>query len=153
MFILNVFTRMRKNITWKVSHHASGLYVSIIFPIAVAFLITFIGARIISLFAPWFYIPWSEEIRIHHYTYGFYVLAVSGYLALVFSGPRAKYLISLLHGFGLGMAFDEYGIWLRLTADDPARWSYDGFIIITGVIFLIVSARPGLRMLRNLWPF
>lgn len=153
MFILNVFGRMKRNISWKVSHHASGLYLSIIFPIAIAFLITFMGARVLSYFAPEIYIPWSREIRIHHYAYGFFILAASGYLALVFSGPRAKYLISLLHGFGLGLAFDEYGIWLRLSDADPARWSYDGFTIIAGVIFLIISAKPGLRMVKGLWPF
>lgn len=138
---------------WKVSHHASGLYVSVLFPIAIAFLLTFIGARIISHIAPELYIPWSREIRIHHYAYGFFILAASGYLALIFSGSRAKYLISLLHGLGLGLAFDEYGIWLRLSDEDPARWSYDGFLIIAGLIAIIVSAKPGIRMLKNLWPF
>lgn len=144
---------MRSNIMWKVSHHASGLYVSVLFPIAIAFLLTFIGARIISHIAPELYIPWSREIRIHHYAYGFFILAASGYLALIFSGSRAKYLISLLHGLGLGLAFDEYGIWLRLSDEDPARWSYDGFLIIAGLIAIIVSAKPGIRMLKNLWPF
>jgi len=74
-------------------------------------------------------------------------------LALIFNGPRAKYLISLLHGFGLGLAFDEFGMWLRLRNDDPTRWSYDGFIVIIGIFLLIVSAKPGVKMLKKLWPF
>lgn len=144
---------MYRSVRHKVINHEPGLYVSLIFPIAVSFLLTFTGARVVSQFAPDFYIPWSKEIRIHHYAYGFFVLAGSGYLALVFSGPRAKYLISLLHGFGLGLAFDEYGIWLRLNDGDLARWSYDGFVIITGLIFLIISAREGIKLLQILWPF
>jgi hypothetical protein len=153
MFLLEIFSKMKMSIRRKVLRHEHGLYLYLVFPIAVAFLLTFIGARIISNIAPELYIPWSPNIRVHHYAYGFFVLAASGYLALVFSGPRAKYLISLLHGFGLGLSFDEFGIWLRLNDDDPARWSYDGFLIITGVILLIVSARPGVKMLKALWPF
>ncbi|MBU1148473.1 hypothetical protein KKI23_00100, partial [Patescibacteria group bacterium] len=64
--------------------------------------------------------------HVHHFAYGIFVLAISGYLALIFDGPRAKYLISLLHGFALGLTFDEYWFWIRLSDDDPARWSYDG---------------------------
>ena len=84
---------------------------------------------------------------------GFFVLAASGYFALIFSGPKAKYLISLLHGFGLGLAFDEFGIWLKLSDSDPARWSYDGFLIMVGLFLFVISVKPGLKMLKILWPF
>ena len=153
MFILEIFSKMKKSIRQKVIHHEHGLYLYLIFPIAVVFLLTFVGARIISNIAPDLYIPWSSNIRVHHFAYGFFILAASGYLALVFSGPRAKYLISLFHGFGLGLSFDEFGIWLRLSDTDPARWSYDGFLIIVGVILLIISAKPGVKVLKALWPF
>ena len=143
---------MKNSIRWRVIHREHGLYLYIVFPIAVAFLITFTGSRIISHLWPDFYIPWSN-VRIHHYAYGFFVLAMAGYLALVFSGPRAKYFISLLHGFGLGLAFDEFGIWLNLNDGDPARWSYDGFIIIVGLIFVIITANPGIKFVKNHLPF
>ena len=139
---------MKSSIRWRVIHHGHGLYLYIIFPIAAAFLLTFVGARIISHLWPDIYLPWSG-VHVHHYAYGFFILAVAGYLALVHSGPRAKYLIALLHGFGLGLAFDEFGIWLHLNDDDPARWSYDGFIIIIGVIFLIITANSGLKFVKN----
>lgn len=144
---------MRRAITQKVQNKEPGLYVSLVFPISVAFLMTFIGARIFSNLYPDFYIPWSKTIRVHHYAYGFFVLAASGYLALIFSGAKAKYLISLFHGFGLGLAFDKFGIWLKLSDSDPARWSYDGFLIMAGLFLFIISAKPGLKMLKILWPF
>lgn len=144
---------MRRAITQKVQNKEPGLYVSLVFPISVAFLMTFIGARIFSNLYPDFYIPWSKTIRVHHYAYGFFVLAASGYLALIFSGAKAKYLISLFHGFGLGLAFDEFGIWLKLSDSDPARWSYDGLLIMAGLFLFIISAKPGLKMLKILWPF
>ena len=153
MFIFDIFSKMGASIRYKVVHKEPGLYVSIIFPIATVFLLTFIGARIISYFLPELYIPWSPNIRVHHYAYGFFILAASGYLALIFNGHRAKYFISLFYGLGLGLAFDEYGIWLRLNDGEPARWSYDGFLIIAGLIFLIVSAKPGVKMLKRLWIF
>lgn len=149
MLLFSVFSRMKGSIKWHVQHHASGLYLYIVFPIAVSFLLTFIGARTFNHFWPNLYIPWPVNEHIHHYAYGFFILAASGYLALVFSGPRAKYYISLLHGFGLGLAFDEYGFWLKLTEDSIARWEYDGFIIIIGLILLIISAKPGWHFIKH----
>ena len=145
----------RKNIIYrKIEHSETGLYFYLIFPIAFAFLLTFTGARILNTLYPDLYIPFgSSGFRVHHFAYGFFVLAISGYLALIHEGPRAKFLISLLHGFGLGLAFDEFGIWLNLKADDPTRWSYDGFLIIMGLFFFIISAKRGVKMLKILWPF
>jgi hypothetical protein len=144
---------MKESIREKVVHHEPGLYVAIIFPIAVSFIITFTGARILSNLVPQFYLEWSPGLRVHHFAYGFFILAAAGYLALIFNGPRAKYFIAHLFGIGLGLAFDEFGMWLRLRDDDPVRWSYDGFNVVIGVLFLIISARSGVRFLRYLWPF
>jgi len=144
----------RKNIIRdKIKNSEAGLYFYLVFPIAFAFLLTFAGARIFSLLAPNFFLVSLAVGHVHHYVYGFFVLAVSGYLALIFNGPRAKYLISLLHGFGLGLAFDEFAFWLKLTDTDPARWSYDGFLIIMGLFFFVISAKKGFKMLKVLWPF
>src|SRR5437667_134376 len=122
MFILDIFSRMNRSIRVKVLTQEPGLYVALTFPIAATFLLTFIGARIISHLDPDLYISWSG-LHVHHYAYGVFILAVSGYLALVFSSPRAKFTIALIHGLGLGLAFDEYGLWLKLQDNDPARFS------------------------------
>ena len=152
MFLFTLFSKMKNSIRWRVIHHQSGLYLYILFPMTVIFLITFIAARIISNIWPELYIPWSG-IHVHHYAYGFFVLAISGYLALVFSGPRAKYWISMLHGIGLGLSFDEFGIWLHLRDNDPVRWSYDGFLIILGIVILIISAKPGIEFIKKHFSF
>lgn len=151
--LLNLFAKMQESIKRKIEYHAHGLYISIAFPIAVAFLFTFIGSRLFSVFWPQFYVQWGPGLRVHHYAYGFFVLAAAGYLGLVFTSPRARYLLALLLGFGLGLAFDEFGMWLRLRDDDPARWSYDGFNLVIGTLVLIFSVRGGLRLLSKLWPF
>ena len=72
---------------------------------------------------------------------------------MVFSGPRAKFLIALLHGFGLGLAFDEFGMWINLDDGDLARFSYDGFIIIIGFILTLISVKKGARILLDHLPF
>lgn len=153
MFI--IFRKMREGIRAKTGNgRPYELSVALIFPIAFSFLLTFIGSRFFSRFAPGFYLLEIEPgLRVHHYTYGFFVLATAAYLALIHTGPKAKYLISLLMGFGLGLAFDEFGMWLRLRNDDMARWNYDGFNIIIGFFFLVLFARPGIRLLKRLWPF
>lgn len=148
-----IFKKMREKIHQKVLNQEPGLYLALIFPVAVTFSLTFAGSRFLSHFVPQFYLEWSPGLRVHHFTYGFFVLAAAGYLALIFNGPRAKYLIALLFGFGLGMAFDEFGMWLRLRDDDPVRWSFDGFNIIASSLFVIFSAQPGVKLLKKLWPF
>jgi hypothetical protein len=144
----------RKNIIReKIERSEAGLYFYLVFPIAFAFLVTFMLSRIFNIISPDFYLVGLAVGHVHHFAYGFFILAISGYLALIFDGPRAKYLISLLHGFGLGLAFDEFGLWINLRDDDLTRWNYDGFLIIIGFFFLILSAQKGTKMLRFLWPF
>lgn len=152
MLLFSIFSKMKSAIRERVIYHESGLYLYIVFPIAVIFLITFITARVVSNLWPDIYIPWAG-VHVHHFAYGFFILAIAGYLALVFSGPRAKYWISMLHGIGLGLAFDEFGIWLHLRDDDPARWSYDGFLIVVGSALVLISAKPGIGFVKHHLPF
>ena len=153
--MLSIFSKItRKNvIVQKVRNSEAGLYFYLIFPMAFAFVLTFSVSRILNRLAPDFYLIGLSIGHVHHFAYGIFILAASGYLALIFGGPRAKYLISLLHGFGLGLAFDEYGLWLNLRDDDLTRLSYDGFLMVMGLFFLIISAKRGVKMLRVLWPF
>lgn len=153
MALFGIFTKMRNNIKERVVNHKPGLYLYLVFPIAFTFLTTFIIVRLIGYYYPSWTIPWSNDFRVHHFVYGIFVLATSGYLALVFDGPRAKYLISLLHGFALGLTFDEFWFWLKLSDDDISRWSYDGLLVFVGAVFLIISAPHGVKALRLLWPF
>ena len=155
--MISIFKKMRQSIEERVAMQntkKSGLYVAILFPITFSFLLTFGVARAISHFFPQFYIEWSPGLHVHHYTYGFFILAVAGYLARVHHGPRANYWISWLFGMGLGLAMDELGMWLRLQDDDITRWSYDGLTFGILTIVLIIVTKPGIRFFKNhLWPF
>ncbi len=150
--LLGFFSKMKKTIYRKVSRKEAGLYSSVLFPIMFAFILTFVGSRIVSIVDPSFHLfDMDNGVRVHHYTYGIFILAVSGYLALTLNGPKATFLIALLHGFGLGLAFDELGMWLKLRDDDIARWSYDGFNIIIGLSLLILTFKPGIKRLKHVF--
>lgn len=140
---------MSSAINRRVQNGEPGLYIYLAFPILVSFLITFASSRVISYVIPQIYLEPSSGLHIHHFTYGFFVLAAAGYLALVFSGPRAKFYIASLFGIGLGLAFDEFAMWLKLSDEDPARWSYDGFTIVILVFLTIIFIKPGIRAMKK----
>lgn len=148
-----IFDKMSSLIQERVEDQKPGLYLALMLPIAFAFTITFAISRMISLYAPWLYLQWTPHLHVHHFTYGFFILAIAGFLALIFSGPRATFRIALLYGVGLALAMDEFGMWLRLSDDDVARSSYDGLNIVIGLIFFIIALPPGIRLLQSLWPF
>lgn len=148
-----IFRKMRESVYRKVETGDPSLYISMAFPILFAFVLTFVGARIFSHFWPQTYVEWLPGLRVHHFAYGFFVLAASGYLALVVKSARPRFWIAMLHGFGLGLAMDEFGMWLRLRDDDIARWSYDGLNVAVALFLLIFTLKPGIKMLKWAWPW
>ena len=155
--MINVLLKIRNGIRYRVDNSRPGLYLYILFPIALSFLATFTLVRVFNYLLPNLYIPWSSgftnNLHIHHFAYGIFILAASGYLALVHDTPRAKYLICWLYGLGLGLALDELGIWLKFADSDAARWNYDGLTIFSAFIVMILSAKPGVKLIKNIWPF
>jgi len=148
---------MRESIHRKIEKGEPNLYVSLAFPILFAFLVAFIGSRIVYYLItdniiPEIYWQPSPGLHIHHFTYGVFILFVAGYLALAVRNPRTKFWIAMLLGLGLGLAMDEFGMWLRLSDQDIVRRSYDGLTIIIGLFLVILTAKPGLALLKRLWP-
>jgi len=153
-----IFKKMKEGIHRKVETGDPGLYISMAFPILFAFVLTFIGSRLIGYLITYGHIPAlylepSPGLHVHHFIYGIFILFAAGYLALVVKQARAKFWVALLLGFGMGLAMDEFGMWLRLRDDNIVRWSYDGFNITIGVFLFILTFRPGIKMLKRLWPF
>lgn len=162
MFLFTIFGKMRRGIEAKVAQKEPGLYVVVLFPIVVSFLLTFAANRLIGYLITYgyirnYYLEPSPGLHVHHFTYGFFILAIAGYLALIYNGPRAKYLIALLLGLGLGLAMDEFGMWLKLRDDEIARWNYDGFTLVIGLFVFLFTIkgmlRGGVKIARFLWPF
>ena len=104
--------------------------------IAVAFILTAAGARLFSLVLPWVHWEPIPGMHIHHYVYGIFILTIAGYLALVFKGGRATLWIALLYGLGVGLTFDEFGMWLNPPFQRGVRWSTNGLAIVIVALVL-----------------
>lgn len=96
------------------------------------FISTVISARLMSHYNPSAHVELGT-VHLHHFTFGIFALAIAGYGALVFTGPRAPFFIALLYGFGIGLTFDEFDMWLNLSDSLDFRWSDHGILIVAAV--------------------
>ena len=123
--------------------------------IAVAFILTAVGARLFSLALPQVHWEPVPGMHIHHYVYGIFILAIAGYLAMIFKGDRATSWIALLYGFGIGLTFDEFGMWFNPPFQRGTRWNTSGlgFVIIAlalvGLIPLIFRRQRQIPLEEN----
>ncbi|PYR66340.1 MAG: hypothetical protein DMG20_13130 [Acidobacteria bacterium] len=106
--------------------------------VAAAFILTAAGARLFSLVLPWVHWEPITGLHIHHYVYGIFILTAAGYLALVFKSHRATLWIALLYGLGVGLTFDEFGMWLNPPFQRGVRWSTNGLTIV--IVALVMAA-------------
>ena len=112
------------------------------FVVLASFLSTFIFVRIYVILGtfgiiddPYLYI---KGYHIHHLNYGIVTMAIAGFLALVYQNTKNRLKIGVLYGIGLGLTFDEIGMWFKLENDYWTRMSYDAVIIIALIIASIV---------------
>lgn len=108
------------------------------FLILITFLATFIASRLWTATFPNLQIN-VRGVHVHHFAYGFILLALIGFLAI--SGPRTertRLKLALLYGFALGIAFDEFAMWIQLEDVYKDRSSYDAIILITLTLFNII---------------
>lgn len=113
-----------------------------------SFLITFIVSRltvylVLDRLVPDFFLT-IKNVHIHHFIYGVVILVfVNLYMILVRPEPESKKYtwISLAYGIGLGLTFDEFGMWVRLEDNYWIRQSYDAIIIITLLLLNIIYWR------------
>ena len=80
--------------------------------------------------------------HVHHLNYGIFLMAaVCGYS--VFRRPigHAAEITALLYGVGMGLTFDEFGMWLHLGGSYWQRASVDAVIVVTALFGLISFAR------------
>jgi hypothetical protein len=125
----------------------------------VGFIVTFVLARafvflIMAKEIPNFYF-FLQGTHVHHLNYGIFLLAAAGGYA-VFRHPTggAAELNALAYGVGMGLTFDEFGMWLHLGGSYWQRTSIDGVIIIAALFAFISYARSIRRFeSRHFWEF
>ncbi|HEY0008153.1 MAG TPA: hypothetical protein VGB55_05485 [Tepidisphaeraceae bacterium] len=118
-----------------------------------AFVITFFAARVMVLLimtrrVPDFYF-YAGETHVHHLNYGIFLLViVAGWAIFASASQRHVKLLAVLYGVGLGLTFDEFGMWLNLDEVYWQRASYDGVLSIAALLGLIAYA-PAVRQFRS----
>ena len=114
--------------------------------IAAAFALTVVSARIFSFVLPRVHWEPVPGMHIHHYVYGIFILAIAGYLALIFRSDGATPWIALLYGFGIGFTFDEFGMWLN-PPFHGGRWNTSGITIVIVALLIVGLFIP--RLLKK----
>lgn len=118
------------------------------FWVLVGFLPTFISARVIVNTFPDMFLH-VRGTHIHHFAYGIVVLAVVGFISLVWRRPSRSWL-AVFYGIGLALSFDEVGMWLKLTDDYNLEQSED---VMVAILVFLVFLTYGIGILRRAWPY
>src|SRR5476651_754678 len=123
------------------------------FWILVGFLPTYLLARFFVAEFPYLFLH-VRGTHVHHFTYGFFVLAIVGFLSIM--TDRARRVMAFFYGIGLALAFDEFGMWIKLTdhynidaSEDAMAWIFAILIFLVYGIGIIRRAIPQLIRLRK----
>jgi hypothetical protein len=111
--------------------------------VLLAFVFTFITARVLVIFIMAGKLPPQlffhvKGTHVHHLNYGIFLLSFTG-AVLLFQRPTGGWLTltALIYGVGLGLTFDEFGMWLHLGGLYWQRASYDAIVVIAALLALI----------------
>jgi len=76
--------------------------------------------------------------HVHHLNYGIFLLCLSGGYG-IFRRPTglAAEITAFIYGIGLGLTFDEFGMWLHLGGSYWQRVSIDAVVIVGCSIALV----------------
>tara|TARA_Y100000310_G_scaffold286452_1_gene310610 strand:+ start:1220 stop:1678 length:459 start_codon:yes stop_codon:yes gene_type:complete len=123
------------------------------FLVFISFLITFLVARLFANYFATLSLIVSKY-HIHHFYYGFALLFISSWIAIITNRPNMYKLSALLLGIGSGLIVDEIGLLLTCTTDGricdyATRISFDIFILILGVLFLVLYSGPFFRFFKR----
>ena len=118
--------------------------------VLLSFMLTFITARVVSILMLLPQVPdiylYVHDIHIHHLNYGIFLLAGVG-AYLLFSSQPATPPAAVIYGIGLGLTFDEFGMWLHLNGDYWQRASFDAIVVLAAALGLAGFA-PQMRPWR-----
>ena len=116
------------------------------------FILTFVSARILvflimSRTVPDLYVH-VKGTHVHHLNYGIFLLsAVCGYLLFRRPAGRSLEAAAILYGIGMGLTFDEFGMWIHLGGSYWQRASWDAVTVVAS-LFALIAFAPSWRKLR-----
>jgi hypothetical protein len=120
--------------------------------VLLSLLLTFVAARIVSVLIMLHRMPdiylHVRDTHVHHLNYGIFLLVGVGAYLLFSTGPAAP-AAAVAYGIGLGLTFDEFGMWLHLNGDYWQRASFDAVIVLAAALGLAGFATPPTRWRRR----
>lgn len=122
-----------------------------------AFVLTFVLSRVVVLLImtrrmPDFFL-FVGQTHVHHLNYGIFLLVAVGAWTL-FAPPTllpARKRAARLYGVGLGLTFDEFGMWLHLGGGYWQRASYDAVVVIAAMLALLAVVPSVKRWNKRHW--
>src|SRR5712691_5272746 len=119
--------------------------------VLLSLMLTFVTARLVSILIMLHRMPniylHVRDTHVHHLNYGIFLLAGVGAYLLFSPGPAAP-AAAVVYGIGLGLTFDEFGMWLHLNGDYWQRASFDAVIVLAAGLGLAGFAPPIARWRR-----
>jgi hypothetical protein len=117
-----------------------------------SFVLTFIVSRVVVFLIMSGRIPdlflHVGGTHVHHLNFGIFLLAGNGaYLLLWRPVGRKSEIAAVIYGIGMGLTFDEFGMWLHLGGGYWQRASLDAVTVAAGAFGLIAFA-PSLKRFR-----
>lgn len=108
------------------------------FIILISFLATFAASRLTTNLFPDLFLK-IKDTHVHHFAYGIILLGVIGYLSITQPRPpQTRLRLAILYGFALGLAFDEFAMWIQLDDVYRDRSTYDAIVTIALILLNIV---------------
>ena len=87
--------------------------------------------------------------HVHHLNYGIFLLAtVAAVLLFAKLNPEQRSVCAPVYGVGMGLTFDEFGMWLHLGGSYWQRASFDAVIVLLGV-FGVLAFLPRWQRVRT----
>ena len=120
--------------------------------VLLSMLVAFIVSRLITILVmlnrmPDIYLH-VRDTHVHHLNYGIFLLAgVGAYLLFKPGFTGTPPAAAVIYGVGLGLTFDEFGMWLHLDDVYWQRASFDAMVLIAAILGLIMAA-PTIRRFR-----
>src|SRR5439155_23721336 len=113
--------------------------------VLLSLIVTFVLARLVTILITLHRMPniylHVRDTHVHHLNYGTFLLAGVGAYLLFSSGPAAP-AAAVIYGIGLGLTFDEFGMWLHLNGDYWPRASFDAILVPAPTLCLAGVAPP-----------
>ena len=113
--------------------------------VLLSLIVTFVLARLVTILITLHRMPniylHVHDTHVHHLNYGIFLLAGVGAYLLFSAGPAAP-AAAVIYGIGLGLTFDEFGMWLHLNGDYWQRASFDAIVVLAATLCLAGFAPP-----------